>query len=558
MFVALALSLSQSRAQSAAAAVTEGDPPVVEIEDGKLRGLRYGTAVVFKGIPFASPPIGDLRWREPQPVVPWSNVRDATQPGSSCTQSTAGLNNFIEPLAQAYGAHYSGEPVRSSEDCLYLNVWMPAGPPHGPLPVMVWMHGGANIAGSGSESTYDGVGLVSHGVLLVTINYRLGVFGFFSHPELTAESAHHSSGNYGLLDQLAALRWVRKNIGRFGGDPDNVTLFGESAGAIDAGLLMASPLSNGLFRRVISESGPAFGPGRPLEEAEAAGAAVGTAAPARFASTLQNLRALPAAQVVDLANKVLQARFPDVAGAVILDGWVLPRSPQQTFVQGLIAKVDLLIGLNGREMSAFRVAAASRTAAAPKSASKTDGGGAGGQTIGKLADTMSPLYGGWTYPAIAWYFSRMLIHRDAAIDKAANDVIAACPVGAMATLVRAAAQRAYVYRFERTVPGKGAANLGAFHSLEIPYVFHAFDDPVWRWLPFTDVDLRLSAAMEAYWTQFAKSGDPNSTGFPEWPAWNNDAEPFLEFGVDGRVTAQRDFAPIFCNLSPDRLRARLK
>jgi para-nitrobenzyl esterase len=167
---------------------------------------------------------------------------------------------------------------------------------------------------------------------------------------------------------------------------------------------------------------------------------------------------------------------------------------------------------------------------------------------------MAPLYGGWTYPAIAWYLAKVVVHRDAGIDQAGNDVIVACPIGAMATLVRAAGQNAYVYRFERTVPGKGAAALGAFHSLEIPYVFHAFEDPAWRWLPFTDADSRLSAGLEAYWTQFARTGDPNTAGFPEWPAWNYDAEPFLEIDAAGDIMAQRDFSPIFCHLSPDRLR----
>jgi para-nitrobenzyl esterase len=170
-----------------------GDSPVAEAADGKLRGVQYGSGAVFKGIPFARPPVGELRWRQPQPVVPWSGVRDATQPGSACTQGIGGLNGFVAPLAHAYSAQYEGGPVQSSEDCLYLNIWVPAWPTRSALPVMVWLHGGANTAGSGSQSTYDGEALVSHGVVLVTINYRLGVFGFFSHPELSQESVHHSS-----------------------------------------------------------------------------------------------------------------------------------------------------------------------------------------------------------------------------------------------------------------------------------------------------------------------------------------------------------------------------
>jgi para-nitrobenzyl esterase len=553
LFAVFVLPFVQAGAQSPS--TPAGDPTVAEVADGKLRGVQYGAGVVFKGIPFARPPVGELRWREPQPVVTWSGVRDATQPGSACTQVSTGLNGFVAPLAQAYGAPYQGESVQSSEDCLYLNVWVPAWPAQSALPVMVWLHGGANMAGSGSQSTYDGQALVSHGVVLVTINYRLGVFGFFSHPELSAESVHHSSGNYGLLDQLAALEWVRKNISRFGGDPQNVTLFGESAGAIDAGLLITSPLSSGLFRRVISQSGPTFGVGsaRTLAEAESIGAAIGRAAPGHFSSTLQNLRGLPAAQMAELADQVLKAHFQDVGSApLVVDGWVLPRSPQAALAKGAISRVDLLVGLNGRELSAFRVGAAARQTP------KTDNGGGARQAIGRLADAAAPLYGAWTDPAIAWYLTKALIHRDAAIDQASNDMLVACPLGAMATLLLASGQKAFVYRFDRTIPGKGAATLGAFHSLEIPYVFRAFEDPSWRWLPFTSADSQLSAAIQAYWTQFAKTGNPNSAGLPNWPAWNNDAEPFLEMGTGADLAAQRGFSPTFCHLSPDRLRERLE
>jgi para-nitrobenzyl esterase len=560
--IGLATAALLAFARAPAAHDAASDAPLVEIPDGTLRGVQLGATTVFKGIPYAAPPIGNFRWREPQPVTPWSGVRDATQPGSACTQSTAGLNNFIAPLAAAYGAKFVGEPVKSSEDCLYLNVWMPAGgASRAPLPVMVWLHGGSNIAGSGSQSTYDGVGLVSHGVILVTLNYRLGLLGSFSHPGLTAESTHHSSGNYGLLDQLAALEWVRKNISRFGGDPDNVTLFGESAGAIDAGLLMTSPLSKGLFKRVISESGPTLGGGRTLAQAQLIGAAVGKAAPGT-ASSLQNLRALPVEQLLPLAERVIKAQFADVAGALTIDGWVLPRTPQQAFAQGAIAKVDLLVGLNAREVSAFRVGSEARAAAAKAAAGSGSSASASenssGQTLGTLTNAMGPLYGGWTYPALAWYLSKILFHRETGIDQAGNDVVVACPLGAMAALVAVTGRQAYVYRFERTVPGRGAPTLGAFHGLEVPYVFHTLADPMWQWLPFTKTDSTLSDELETYWTQFAKTGSPNGPGLPSWPAWNSDHEPFLEIDSGADISAQQDFAPIFCHLSPDRLRERLR
>ncbi len=290
------------------ASASSTDDPVVQISTGTLRGTNAGSAIAFRGIPYARPPIGELRWRPPEPPLPWQGVREAVQPGSACTQRTSGLTPFFAPMARAYGSNFEQPPIRSSEDCLYLDVWTPEWPVKRALPVMVWLHGGSNIVGSGTQSMYDGVSLTRHGVLLVTLNYRLGVMGFFSHPELTAESPHHSSGNYGLLDQLAALNWVKQNIAQFGGDPDNVTLFGESAGAIDATRLMTSPLAAGLFRRVISESGPAFEPGQSLSKAEGFGSAVSTLATGNEQSpALTKLRALPAMEVEALVVKAKEA-----------------------------------------------------------------------------------------------------------------------------------------------------------------------------------------------------------------------------------------------------------
>jgi len=252
--------------------------PIVSITNGTLAGTIQDNHIsVFRGIPFAAPPVGKLRWREPQPAANWSGTRDATQPGNSCTQPPAGLDAYIAPLAATYETSYPIQSYPSSEDCLYLNVFSPWPIAAQGLPVMVWLHGGSNRVGTGAGESYDGSSLATRGVIVVTINYRLGVMGFFSHPELSAESAHHSTGNYGLLDQIEALRWVQQNIAQFGGDSANVTLFGESAGSIDATMLMASPLANGLFRRVIAESGPAFGlgPTQTLADAEAVGAALG-------------------------------------------------------------------------------------------------------------------------------------------------------------------------------------------------------------------------------------------------------------------------------------------
>lgn len=526
----------------------EGDL-LVQTAAGSLRGTQVGPAIAFMGIPYARPPVGQLRWQPPQPPTPWTEVRDASRPGHPCTQDPAGLVPFLAPMARAYGSNYTEPPVDFSEDCLYLNVWVPQWPARSALPVMVWLHGGSNRGGSGSQPTYNGVSLTERGVVLVTLNYRLGVLGFFSHPELTAESPHHSSGNYGLLDQIAALKWVQQNIAHFGGDPQNVTLFGESAGAIDAAMLMTSPLTGGLFRRVISESGPAFNSAQTLSQAEALGKAVADLAPGDpHATPLQRLRALPGPQVEKLVAQV-KSRYGDTTSSFTTEGWVLPQSPQKAFLSGAIQKVDLLIGFNGREMSAFRLAAA----AAAKASGSPKGAGNSG-SVKQFSTASRPYFGIWTRPVVAYHVADMLVRRAAGFDAALNDLIGACPIGAMAELTSDAGRHVFVYRFERSVPGKGEGELGAFHSLEIPYVFGALRDPTWQWLPFTPDDAALSNLVQTYWTNFAKSGTPNAQGLPNWPAWTDAKKEFLEIRKDGSISAQRNFPPPFSSLSAGDLR----
>ena len=535
-----------------AGAASTGEP-VVQIGAGTLHGAVAQSAIAFRGIPYARPPVGELRWQPPQPPLPWQGVREAVKPGTACTQRASGLTPFFAPMAQAYGSNFEQPPIKSSEDCLYLDVWIPEWPVKRALPVMVWLHGGSNIVGSGTQSTYDGVSLTRHGVLLVTLNYRLGAIGFLSHPELTAESTHHSSGNYGLLDQLAALNWVKQNIAQFGGDPDNVTLFGESAGAIDAARLMTSPLAAGLFQRVISESGPAFDSGQTLSQAEAFGSAVGALADGDAQLTpLARLRALPATEVEALVARAKE-HLPNDITAATADGWVLPMSPQQAFLTGSIQKVDLLIGLNGRELSAFRLAAAAAAKSSGGPGSVAESGG-----LKKFSETARPCFGSWTNPAIALYFGRILLNKNAGLDGAANDLIGACPIGAMASLTSASGQHVFVYRFDRSIPGKGEATLGAFHSLEVPYVFGSLHDREWQWLPSTADDASLSDLLQTYWTNFAKTGDPNVTGLPNWPAWSEEEKEFLVVNQDASVTAQRNFPPLLSSLGATELKQRIK
>ena len=530
--------------------------PQVQVSGGTLRGLYMGNLVVFRGIPFAAPPVGNLRWREPQPASTWPGVRDATKFSHPCMQSVEGTDNFVAPLAETYGASLTREDVDPSEDCLYLNVWTPRPLAAARLPVMVWLHGGSNRVGSGAESGYDGSALAARGVIVVTINYRLGAMGFLTHPELSAESPHHSSGNYGLLDQIAALWWVRSNIAAMGGDPGNVTLFGESAGSVDDTTLMASPLAGGLFRRVIGASGPAFGlgPSRTVAQMEPLGVAIGKQAGAQAGSQLATLRALPAAQVTKIENDLVASRFKGYdPNASVVDGWMLPQSPAKAFASGKILAVDLLAGLNAREFSAFRIAAAANAKKASQPATKP---GFSDQ-VKVFTDTARPLYGNWTDMAVAGYVAKILVHGAPAVDQASNDIVAACPIGAEAALTTSAGRRAWVYRFDRSVPGKGQAELGAFHSLEIPYVFGTFKARTFNWLPFGTTDYKLSNIIQTYWTDFAKTGDPNGSGLPDWSAWNSSQEPYLSFSQGGDAVPQHNFSPNYCHLAPDRLKTQL-
>jgi para-nitrobenzyl esterase len=302
---------------------------VVSVTGGKISGklADYGGAI-FKGVPFAQPPTGVLRWREPLALKPWTDIRDASAFAPACAQGGA-------------------QGATSSEDCLYLNVWTPQWPPKSPSAVMVWIHGGGNFAGASSEPTFDGGSLARRGVVLVTVNYRLGAFGFLAHPELTKESPHHVSGNYGLLDQIMALRWVHDNIARFGGDRGKVTIFGESAGSLDINVLMASPLSKGLFQRVIGESGPVVSPPT-LAEGETKGQAFAAKLNVSGAEVLEKLRALPSAEILKAAGQGLS--FLGATLGVVVDGWVFPESPMKVFSAGHEHRVGLLLGSNSQEL----------------------------------------------------------------------------------------------------------------------------------------------------------------------------------------------------------------
>jgi len=476
------------------AGATIQDP--VRVEQGQLSGAAAKSPgmKVYRGIPYAAPPVGDLRWKAPQPAAAWKGVRQATEFGNGCIQ--------IPPTA--FPAIYKGTaPSSQSEDCLYLNIWTPANSTSDKLPVMFWIHGGGFTVGG--TAIYDGENLARKGVVLVTINYRLGVLGFFALPELTAESPHHASGNYGLMDMIAALQWVRKNIAAFGGNPKNVTIFGESAGSWAVNLLTASPLAKGLFARAIGESGACFVDRTfsPLTTRADAEQAVEKLASGMGVTqeVLKTLRAKPAAEVLKAtANSYALA-------SAIVDGWVLPQDVETIYTQGKQNDVPTMVGNNANEMTTFMppVKSATLFVAGVK------------QRFGDMAAQFLK-----AYPADS----------DAqAVESAyasSRDEALGWNMRYWARLQTKTGHRpAYRYIFSHHPPGPEGERLGAFHALELEYVFGNF---TFFSFPWDDMDRKLSETIISYWTNFAKTGDPNGAGLPQWPAYNSAQDNVLDLG----------------------------
>ena len=442
---------------------------------------------VYRGIPYAAPPVGNLRWKPPQPPAPWTSVYAATGFGPSCMQTPYPKRSIFSAFSPPLG------PV--SEDCLTLNIWTAAKTPHDRRPVMVWIYGGAFTRGSSSLPSYDGAALAHKGVVLVTINYRLGVFGFLAHPGLTAESPHHSSGNYGILDQIAALQWVRHNIAAFGGDPKRVTVFGESAGSWAVNCLMASPLAKGLFQRAIGESGGLFNPTRPLSEAEQEGekfaASIG-------ASDIKSLRAKS-------AEDLLAAKWSgDPRPAV--DGWLLPKDIYTIFSEGKENKVPLIAGSNADEGSVLSRWTAKDNAATFRERAQARYGSHAAEFL-KL------------YPAATDEQARDSHYR------AFRDEFF-WQMHTWARLVSAHSREpAYLYQFTRASRGP-LAPFGAFHASEIAFVFGNHSAV----RPWNGDDQKLADAMSAYWVQFATTGNPNGGDLPKWPAYEAKEDALLELG----------------------------
>ena len=470
------------------------------------------SVATFKGIPYAKAPVGELRWRPPVPVQPVPGVHQAWSYGPSCMQNDR-LVQWIKGIATVFGtaAKVVADTLKVSEDCLYLNIWTPR-LSSAPAPVMVWIHGGSNLNGSGGESLYDGTELARRGVVVVSINYRLGLFGFMAHPALAAESPNHSAGNYGLLDQIEALRWVRQNIRAFGGDPKRVTVFGESAGSIDIIHLMASPLARGLFDQAIAESGSPMGRMGTLAMAGGFGKQF---AKALGVDTVTNqLAAMRGKSAADIL--AAQNNFPGLvlAAGPIVDGWVLTDLTARVFERGEQAPIPFLIGSNAFEMTTLRgyLPQFPRTVAGYRQWA--------GATLGAASDTVLHYY-----PAVG----------DSAVEDAAlkltTDLYMTCPVRIAARAMKSSGRKTFLYQFTRVVPG--GEKLGAYHAAEISFVFGTKP----AWLPLQQADDQLSKVMMGYWTRFAATGDPNGRGAIEWFPYGSGRDYYLELGTPMVVRA---------------------
>ncbi len=468
----------------------------VKTAGGLVQGTTIGnTSIrVFKGIPYAAPPVGELRWQAPRPLVPWQGVRDATKFGSACLQGKIFGDISFSDL---------------SEDCLTLNIWTPAKAASDRLPVMVWIHGGGFQAGAGGEPRHDGEAFAKKGIVLVTVNYRLGVFGFFSHPELTRESGHNASGNYGMLDQVAALRWVQDNIAAFGGNPRNVTIFGESAGSFAVSALMASPLAKGLFQKAIGESGAFFTTGGGtlatlrLAASEQQGLKFGASI---GADSIAALRAKPGQDVLQAAMKTQPWFAPN------LDGYFLPEDVYAIYAAGQQAHVPLLAGWNADEIRAS-VTMRKDKPTAQSFAAETR------KRFGDQADAFLKVYpAGSDAEAL-----------ESAAALASDSFIGYATWKWIEMQLQTGKAPVYRYSFDRKIPVdpeqkvNGVAvtsrDIGARHAGEIEYVFGALELSLPK-VPWEPIDRRLSDAMTAYWANFARSGDPNGPGLPKWPRYD--------------------------------------
>jgi para-nitrobenzyl esterase len=509
----LALAPAQGPAKPAAARTPT---PEIRIDTGALRGLVAGDKKdvhIYKGIPFAAAPVGELRWKPPQPARAWSGVRDCFEFGAACPQNTLPLFSSIPEMAM-------GAPP--SEDCLFLNVWTPAKRPSDKLPVLYWIHGGGFIVGAASQPLYDGEELARLGCVVVSVNYRLGVFGFLAHPALSQESADKVSGNYGLLDQVEGLRWVKRNIAAFGGDPDRVAIFGESAGGVSVLCLMAAPQAKGLFQAAIAQSpvmnlprlrqAPAGG-----ESAEQAGRRIIAACGLDAQADAAQMRRLDVKTLLKggpsegLPGGPVRLRPRPLRAGPVIDGHVLPDDPNALFAAGREHPVPLIIGNTREEMAIMLLGArmpADEAAYQKKLADEF------GEQAGPLAKAYPAHDAGQIRPTVV---------------QLCSDLSFVHTVRWMARKHAAAGQKVFRYQFSRGTRRGFLQSLGAHHGAELPFVFQR---PAGR---EDEAERRISRDLGRYWINFAAAGDPNGPGLPAWPEYRTDAEEMVDFAADVSV-----------------------
>ena len=492
--------------------------PVVRIESGELQGVADAGVASFKGIPYAAPPVGELRWRPPQPAAPWTGVRQAAEFGADCMQG-----RFGPPPAAGAPA-----PKPPSEDCLSLNVWRPASAtPAAKLPVMVWIYGGGFVGGSAAMPVTAGTQFAKQGVVLVSVNYRVGRFGFFAFPALSRERPDEPKGNYAYMDQIAALQWVKRNITAFGGDPDNVTIFGFSAGGVSVHSLLVSPLARGLFHKAIAESGGSRDSvltARPLREdgvdpnypvsAETIGInfARSMGIEGTDQAALDKLRALSADQV--LRGAPAGANTPSIEITPILDGKLITETAETAYKAGHQPRVPFMAGSNSADTAGNRIKATTK-------------------------EQLFARYGQWSAQAKAAYDPDGTADLAAMIARANDDFGQAEPARFAANAFATNGSPVYLYRFSYVQTAmRERMRTGAPHGGEIGFVFDTLAAG-WGGAP-TPQDQAVARMAQSYWVNFARTGDPNGSGLPNWPRHDPSKDLIFEFRPDGTAGAGPD------------------
>jgi para-nitrobenzyl esterase len=516
-FLAILLGLAVTVGVQAGSSVT------VATGSEQLRGSIENGLSVFRGVPFAAAPVGDLRWRAPQPLAARSGVSSAQRFAPACMQ-TRYTTRWYEDIIRGFDGPVSdaARPAGVSEDCLYLNIWTSDVSPPADMPVMVFVYGGNNLGGWSYEPNYLGHNLARQGVVVVSIAYRLSVFGFYAHPELTAESGTGSSGNYGLLDQIAALEWVRDNIAAFGGDRDNVTVFGESAGGGNIGHLMLSPLARGLFKNAIRQSGSFIVNYRDtLEREEVFGQEFAAGVSAK---SVEELRQLPGETLLQAAQSFYRDSTDNLEKRHFygnVDGYVLPDTAQALYRDGRTPPVNLLLGANGDEKLMYT----------PRDITR--------EQLDAHIDT-------FFRPGSADQVHKLL--KPLSSNRAKLASLRAAQVHVCTAQLEAEVYSSqgrgetFLYSFSRVRPGEGGRQLGAYHGAELPYVFDTHD----AWISGDQVDKELTSTIMRYWVNFARSGNPNGAGLPPWPRFNTNSRLAMELGDEvGAVPApQRELCQL--------------